>query len=63
MSFYVGLDLGQAQDPTAICVVEKTEETDKAPLHVRHLERPELGTYYPDIVERVKELVRDPALT
>jgi hypothetical protein len=63
MSFYVGLDLGQAQDPTAICVVEKPEEGDKAPLHVRHLERPELGTYYPDIAERVKGLVRDPSLT
>jgi hypothetical protein len=63
VSFYVGLDLGQAQDPTAICVLEKLEDTDKAPLHVRHLERPELGTYYPDIVERVKELVRDPVLS
>jgi hypothetical protein len=63
VSFYVGLDLGQAQDPTAICVLEKLEDNDKTPLHVRHLERPELGTYYLDIVERVKELIRDPALT
>lgn len=62
MSFYVGVDLGQAQDFTAICVLEKTEDKDVAPLHVRHLERPPLGTYYPEIVERVKELVRDPAL-
>jgi hypothetical protein len=63
VSFYVGLDLGQAADYTAICVLEKTEHKDVAPLHVRHLERPPLGTYYPDIVERVKELVRDEALT
>jgi hypothetical protein len=62
MSFYVGVDLGQAQDFTAICVLEKTEDEETAPLHVRHLERPPLGTYYPEIVERVKELVRDPAL-
>jgi hypothetical protein len=63
MSFYVGVDLGQAQDFTAICVLEKLEDNDKTPLHVWHLERPQLGTYYPDIVERVKELIRDPALT
>jgi hypothetical protein len=62
VSFYVGLDLGQAADYTAISVVEKTEDQDVAPLHVRHLERPPLGTYYPEIVERVKELVSNPPL-
>jgi hypothetical protein len=64
VSFIVGVDLGQAQDYTAIVVIEKVgeENLEKAPLHVRHLERPPLGTYYDEQVERVKEIVTDPAL-
>src|SRR5215211_8858934 len=62
MTYYVGLDLGQANDYTAIAVVEETGERGESPLHVRHLERPPLGTYYPEQVARVKELVTDPAL-
>lgn len=62
MTFYVGLDLGQANDYTAIAVVEETGQKGESPLHVRHLERPPLGTYYPEQVARVKELVTDPLL-
>src|SRR5215211_7638159 len=56
--FYVGCDLGQAQDYTAIVVVEDDEDS----LYVRHIERLPLGTYYPDQVERVKEIVTDARL-
>ena len=51
--FYVGLDLGQRHDPTAIAVMEKTTSH----MRVRHLERVPLGTPYPGVVERVREIV------
>jgi hypothetical protein len=53
--FYVGLDLGQRHDPTAIAVVEKTTNH----VRVRHLERVPLGTPYPRVVERVREITRN----
>lgn len=67
--YYMGLDLGQAQDYTALAVVERvevpTEEHDRygelktvAHYHLRHLERFRLGTPYPAVVERVRELMR-----
>jgi hypothetical protein len=65
MMFIIGLDLGQAQDYTAIVVVEKKEymyEPKPAEYHVRHIERPPLGTPYPDIVERVKTIFTSPQL-
>jgi hypothetical protein len=61
-SFYIGLDLGQAQDYTAIAVVEKKELPKPAEYHVRHLERPKLGTPYPAIVDRVKQLMASSSL-
>src|ERR1019366_10301357 len=54
--FYVGLDLGQAQDPAAIAVVERV---DASALLVRYLERVALGTPYPAVVARVKRIVGD----
>jgi hypothetical protein len=68
MGYFVGLDLGQAADYTALAVVEKGEEkTARAEkwqtyLHLRHLERFELRTPYPDIAEHVARLVRDERL-
>ncbi|MGB9793342.1 MAG: hypothetical protein ACPLRU_02500 [Desulfofundulus sp.] len=59
-NFFLGLDLGQAQDFTALCVVElKTFRYEpKLPeFHVRHLERMKLGTPYPEIVAYVKRLL------
>lgn len=70
--FYVGLDLGQKKDYTAIAVVERQEpelgrdghlwwmrqpEELEARLAVRHLERVALGTSYVSIVARVREMV------
>ena len=62
-TFFLGLDLGQAQDPTAFGVVERLESLGggNAHYHVRHLERAPLGMPYTGIVSRVGELLgRDP---
>jgi hypothetical protein len=59
VSFYVGLDLGQSSDYTAVAVIE-----DVSPgLHLRHLERYPLRTPYNEIADNVAALVRDPVLT
>jgi hypothetical protein len=100
ISYLVGLDLGQASDFTALCILERTKpdpagdrgfQADRqleklaaaGSIHlppgyvptyrrpqpskenryaVRHLERFELGTSYPDIVQRVVELFAEPTL-
>ena len=56
--YFVGLDLGQANDYTAIVVAEKVEPAgaDDYELHVRHLERFR-DVLYPEVVERVKGLM------
>jgi hypothetical protein len=59
MSFYVGLDLGQSADYTALAVVEDTSTE----LHLRHLERYPLRTGYNVIADSVARLVRDPLLS
>jgi len=72
--FYVGVDLGQARDFTAVAVVEKAELRDgwdpvaygwrkRVRLLVRFLERVPLGTTYPDVVERVVGVTRAAELT
>jgi phage FluMu gp28-like protein len=50
--FYVGVDLGQKRDHTAIAVVERREF-----LLVRHVERVALGTPYPLVVAHLREMV------
>jgi hypothetical protein len=60
-NFYIGLDLGQAQDYTALTVIERKHFNYSLPreqYHVRHLERPKLGTPYPAIVEKVQDLMQ-----
>lgn len=56
--FFVGLDLGQSQDYTALVVLERVG----AEHHLRHIERFKLGTSYPDIVKRVKDLMSEETL-
>jgi hypothetical protein len=67
--YFVGVDLGQKQDYTAIAVVEKWEapgELDRVTWErrievrhrLRHLERVPLGTPYPEVVGRVREVAR-----
>lgn len=85
-SYYIGLDLGQVSDYSALTIIEEpvwamrqwhspatisppmlNDLLDKnfvegrpphPPLQVRHLERFELGTPYPQIVGRVASLMR-----
>ena len=65
--FFVGLDLGQAQDHSAIAVVERSvvlgerdlttyERREVVTLKLRLSERVALGTSYPAVVERVGEI-------
>src|SRR5262249_24685629 len=62
-----GLDVGQAQDPTALTVVERLPGAEGRPLrecvhHLRHLDRLPLGTPYPKVVAHVAELMASEAL-
>jgi hypothetical protein len=69
MPFYVGLDLGQAADYTAVAVIQTVKEHNPEKeriekyLHLRHLERYELGTPYPEIADKVVTLMRDERLS
>jgi hypothetical protein len=66
--FYLGLDLGQRHDPTAIAVVERMElarvyqHSKFLSLRLRHVERVPLGTPYPAVVERIRRLVHSSQL-
>ncbi len=65
--FYVGLDLGQRQDFSALAVVEREEQrfawmAGTRELSVRHLERMELGTPYPRVVKRVCDVMLHPKI-
>jgi len=73
--FIVGADLGQARDYTALLIVERKleihtnlpaasdgEYPSTSHYHVRKIERPELGTTYPTIVNRICELLSSPKL-
>ena len=57
--FVIGVDPGQSIDPTAICVVQVG--SGRRPLYrCGHLQRLPLGTSYPEMVWRVKELSERP---
>jgi hypothetical protein len=71
--YFIGLDLGQTHDFTALAIVERAElegEWDArlwtrrkmAALRLRYLERVPLGTPYPEVVERVREVTRSGTL-
>ena len=70
--YVVGVDLGQASDPTAIAVIEAREVVEKAEdgtrssprlkLDVRHLERLPLRMSYVEQVAYVAALMRRPPL-
>lgn len=71
--FYLGLDLGQAQDFTAVAIIERLSiktgrckhchaDTFEAHHHLRHVERFPLKTSYPEITERVKVMVESEQL-
>ena len=56
--YFISADLGQVNDYTAITIIERTDTE----YHLRHIERPERGTSYPKIVDRLKELAESPQL-
>jgi hypothetical protein len=59
--YTIGVDLGQSQDPTAICIVRKLEENGAKPVfQVGHLSRLPLGTTYPAVVSHVIDLLCRP---
>jgi hypothetical protein len=72
--YTIGLDLGQKQDHTAVSVLEWTDTGDavrdpvtyewkrERVMRLVHLERIGLGTAYPDIVNRAREIVNLPQL-
>jgi len=72
--YFVGLDLGQSRDHSAIAVVERSdlfldemdwvtyERKRKRRFRVRYLDRVRLGTPYPEVVARVRQLVHNKQL-
>src|SRR5437588_9590159 len=71
---FIGVDLGQRQDYTAICILERAElmfDTRdpvtwqchrETRLEIRYLERIKLRTPYPDVIDRIRDVAMDPAL-
>jgi hypothetical protein len=67
--FYLGVDLGQASDYTALALLEKSFVIDPAPHSYKmvpsysctYLDRAR-ETSYPDIVDQIKTLLRNPKL-
>jgi hypothetical protein len=71
--YFLGVDLGQSQDFTALAVMERAELTGEwdpvafayrkeVQLALRHLERVPLGTPYPEVVERIREVTEEKEL-
>ena len=73
-AYYIGLDLGQSMDYTALAVIEwkmsrwpeqfplgQPKEQTRATYDVRHLQRFKLGTTYPDIVSQLATMLKVPA--
>jgi hypothetical protein len=67
--YFSGLDLGQAQEFTALAVLERTKVPDpdlydRSPYQyaVRHLERFPLGTPYTQVCGRLAEMLGEPPL-
>jgi hypothetical protein len=59
--YLMGLDLGQAQDYSALVILEKSKG-EEVSYSVRHLERFPLGTPYPKIVQEIKSMHQQPLL-
>jgi hypothetical protein len=69
--FFIGLDLGQAQDPTAVAILERIPvklppgthpSRDVYRYQCEHIERLPLGTRYPDIVDFTAKLLQWPEI-
>jgi hypothetical protein len=67
VGYFVGLDLGQSADYTALAVVQSVKEriegsNFRATLHLRHLQRYPLRTSYTTIADGVVDVMRSEAL-
>jgi hypothetical protein len=60
--YYVGLDLGQATDYTALAAVEQKKPDDRSSYDVRHLKRWPIGTSYPAIARDVRRMIENDQL-
>jgi hypothetical protein len=66
--YFVGVDLGQAADPTAVCVLEAWSQREQPHLPevflftVIHLMRFPLGMSYPSMVRDIGSLLQQPRL-
>jgi hypothetical protein len=56
VNFFFGLDLGKANDYTAICILERRGGNEPS-YHVRWLERVR-GLDYPEVVSKVEQIMR-----
>jgi hypothetical protein len=68
MAYFVGLDLGQSADFTALAVVQTVRGANaegklEKRLHLRHLERYPLRTPYTEIADGVRALLTGPPFT
>ena len=61
VKFYIGLDLGQASDYTALLIMEEVPDPGGNIYHVRRLERIR-GEPYPNVAEKVKAIMASPVL-
>jgi hypothetical protein len=55
--YFVGLDLAQSQDYSALAIAERTPIGALARYHVRHIERIPKGTRYPAIVDHTATMI------
>src|SRR6266852_3369831 len=67
--YFIGLDLGQAQDFTALAVLERPLVAPRDPpakrrpaYALRHLQRFPLGTHYGEITQTLRGLLQKPPL-
>ena len=67
--FIISADLAQVNDYCALTIFERIESEEpinewesRREYHLRHIERPERGTTYPKIVDRLKELAESSSL-
>jgi hypothetical protein len=64
-NFFVGLDLGQVSEPSAVAIVEKRRTPGKDEINcfsVRHLERFPAGTPFPSIASTLATMFRSEKL-
>ena len=62
LGYYIGLDLGQQQDYSALVVLETADPAPPRTYAGRHLQRWPLGTSYPTVAQEVAAMAESLAL-